>query len=82
MGPGRATWHATCSPRACNFAGATRVLAAHHCAAGEYERPMAKLNHQKRHRPRPAPLRRRRITVQRAEEQRSRRDLERWRRSV
>jgi hypothetical protein len=42
---------------------------------------MAKLNHQKRHRPRPAPTRRHRVNRQRAEEQRSRRDLERWRRS-
>ena len=43
---------------------------------------MAKLNHQKRHRPRPAPARRRRTTLQRVQEQRSRRDLERWRRSA
>jgi len=43
---------------------------------------MAKLNHQKRHRPRPVTVRRRRVTLQRAEDQRSRRDLERWRRSA
>jgi hypothetical protein len=43
---------------------------------------MAKLNHQKRHRPRPAPARRRRTTLQRVQEQRSRRDLERWRKSA
>jgi len=42
---------------------------------------MAKLNHQKRQRPRPAATRRRRSTLQRIEEQRSRRDLERWRKS-
>ncbi len=42
---------------------------------------MAKLNHQKRHRPRPAATRRRRVTLQRAEEQRSRRNLEHWRRA-
>jgi hypothetical protein len=41
---------------------------------------MAKLNHQKRSRPRPAPTRRRRSTQLRAEERRSRRELERWRR--
>jgi hypothetical protein len=41
---------------------------------------MAKLNHQKRHRPRPAATRRRLTSLQRAKEQRSRRDLERWRR--
>jgi hypothetical protein len=43
---------------------------------------MAKLNHQKRHRPRPVTIRRRRTNVQRAQEQRSRRDLERWRKSL
>jgi len=43
---------------------------------------MAKLNHQKRHRPRPVTTRRRRATLQRAEEQRSRREVERWRRSA
>ena len=42
---------------------------------------MAKLNHQKRHRPRPMATRRRRTVLQRAEERRSQRDLERWRRS-
>jgi hypothetical protein len=43
---------------------------------------MAKLNHQKRHRPRPIASRRRRSSLQRAEDQRSRRDLERWRKST
>jgi len=43
---------------------------------------MAKLNHQKRQRPRPPVTRRRRAALQRSEEQRSRRDLERWRRSA
>ncbi|MGH2446652.1 MAG: hypothetical protein ACRDGD_11550 [Candidatus Limnocylindria bacterium] len=43
---------------------------------------MAKLNHQKRHRPRPTATRRRRANIQRAVEQRSRRDLERWRRTA
>jgi hypothetical protein len=43
---------------------------------------MAKLNHQKRHRPRPIASRRRRNTLQRTAEQRSRRDLERWRKST
>jgi hypothetical protein len=43
---------------------------------------MAKLNHQKRHRPRPVASRRRRSTLQRAEEQRSRRNLERWRKTT
>jgi hypothetical protein len=43
---------------------------------------MAKLNHQKRHRPRPMATRRRRTALQRAEERRSQRDLERWRRSA
>ncbi|HUF07419.1 MAG TPA: hypothetical protein VMP86_08555 [Candidatus Binatia bacterium] len=43
---------------------------------------MAKLNHQKRHRPRPSPARRRRTTLQRVQEQRTRRDLERWRKSA
>jgi len=41
---------------------------------------MAKLNHQKRQRPRPAATRRRQTVLRRTEEQRSRRDLERWRR--
>jgi hypothetical protein len=49
---------------------------------GGIEGPMAKLNHQKRHRPRPITSRRRRSTLQRVEEQRSRRDLERWRKST
>jgi hypothetical protein len=43
---------------------------------------MAKLNHQKRHRPRPTASRRRRASRQSAEEQKSRRDLERWRKST
>ena len=42
---------------------------------------MAKLNHQKRHRPRPMVTRRRRAAIVRAEERKSQRDLERWRRS-
>jgi hypothetical protein len=42
---------------------------------------MAKLNHQKRHRPRPITSRRRRAVLQRADERRSKRDLERWRRA-
>jgi hypothetical protein len=42
---------------------------------------MAKLNHQKRHRPRPTTSRLRRVTLRRIEEQRSKRDLERWRRA-
>jgi hypothetical protein len=42
---------------------------------------MAKLNHQKRGRPRPTSTRRRRSALQRVEEQRSRRDLDRWRRT-
>jgi len=42
---------------------------------------MAKANHQKRHRPRPEATRRRRVNLQRARDQRSRRALERWRRS-
>jgi hypothetical protein len=41
---------------------------------------MSKLNHQKRQRPRPSATRRRRVALQRTAEQRSRRDLERWRR--
>jgi hypothetical protein len=41
---------------------------------------MAKLNHQKRQRPRPDASRRRRAAQQRAAEQRVRRQLERWRR--
>jgi len=44
------------------------------------DEPMAKLNHQKRQRPRPAATRRRQTVLRRTEEQRSRRDLERWRR--
>jgi len=43
---------------------------------------VAKLNHQKRQRPRPTAARRRRAALHRTEEQRSRRDLERWRRSA
>jgi hypothetical protein len=43
---------------------------------------MAKLNHQKRHRPRPMATRRRRAVILRAEDRRSQRDLERWRRST
>jgi hypothetical protein len=43
---------------------------------------MAKLNHQKRHRPRPVTARIRRVNLQRASEQRSRREVERWRRSA
>jgi hypothetical protein len=42
---------------------------------------MAKLNHQKRQRPRPVASRRRRSNLQRAEEQRSRREVERWRKT-
>ncbi|HSK93739.1 MAG TPA: hypothetical protein VLA76_06760 [Candidatus Angelobacter sp.] len=42
---------------------------------------MAKLNHQKRQRPRPNTSRRRRAALQRTAEQRTRRDLERWRRA-
>lgn len=40
---------------------------------------MGKLNHQKRQRPRPPAVRRRRMARTRAEEHRIRRDLERWR---
>jgi hypothetical protein len=40
---------------------------------------MAKLNHQKRQRPRTDAARRRRRTVQQRDERRTRRDLERWR---
>jgi hypothetical protein len=43
---------------------------------------MAKLNHQKRHKPRPIPVRRRRIALLRVDERRSQRDLERWRKSA
>jgi hypothetical protein len=43
---------------------------------------MAKMNHQKRHRPRQVAAKRRRSNLQRVEEQRSRRDLERWRKST
>ena len=43
---------------------------------------MAKPNHQKRQRPRPVASRRRRSSLQRVAEQRSRRDLERWRKSA
>ena len=43
---------------------------------------MAKLNHQKRQRPRPSITRRRRSTLRRMEERRSRQDLERWRKTV
>ncbi len=42
---------------------------------------MAKLNHQKRHRPRPVASRRRRASALRSVDQRTRRDLERWRRA-
>ena len=42
---------------------------------------MAKLNHQKRNRPRPIATRRRRSAQARAEEHRVQRDLERWRKS-
>jgi hypothetical protein len=41
---------------------------------------MAKLNHQKRNRPRPPSTRRKHADRMRAEDQRSRRNLERWRR--
>jgi hypothetical protein len=44
------------------------------------EGTMAKPNHAKRSRPRPLPARRRRALQQRVEEQRIRRELERWRR--
>jgi hypothetical protein len=40
---------------------------------------MAKLNHQKRNRPRPVATRRRRANIARTDEHRARRDLERWR---
>jgi hypothetical protein len=43
---------------------------------------MAKLNHQKRQRPRPNPTRRRRAALLRDAERRARRELERWRRST
>jgi hypothetical protein len=66
----------------CNLATAWCVYRAlTNRSAGEDTTPMAKLNHQKRHRPRPVNIRRRRVTLQRAEEQRSKRDLERWRRA-
>jgi hypothetical protein len=42
---------------------------------------MAKLNHQKRSRPRPPAIRRRRRAAERSAEQRARRALERYRRS-
>ena len=42
---------------------------------------MAKLNHQKRQRPRPLPARRHRIESLRSAERRIRREMERWRRS-
>jgi len=51
-------------------------------SGGKDSETMAKLNHQKRHRPRPVATRRRRATLQRVEERRSQRDLERWRRST
>jgi hypothetical protein len=41
---------------------------------------MAKPNHAKRTRPRPAPTRRHRAAALRNDEQRARRELERWRR--
>jgi hypothetical protein len=43
---------------------------------------MAKLNHQKRQRPRPNPTRRRRAALLRDAERRARRQLERWRRNA
>jgi hypothetical protein len=43
---------------------------------------MAKLNHQKRNRPRPVATRRRRATQARADENRAQRDLERWRKGT
>jgi hypothetical protein len=68
----------------CNFCGRSRVISASNALnlVGRIPREMAKLNHQKRHRPRPATTRRRRVNLQRAEEQRSRREVERWRRSA
>jgi len=42
---------------------------------------MAKLNHQKRNRPRPVVTRRRRANMARAAEHRTQRDLERWRKT-
>jgi len=42
---------------------------------------MAKPQHAKRTRPRPAPLKRRHLVQLRAAEQRALRDLERWRRA-
>jgi hypothetical protein len=42
---------------------------------------VAKLNHQKRSRPRPAAQRRRRHGLTRAQDLRTRRELERWRRA-
>jgi hypothetical protein len=42
---------------------------------------MAKANHQKRQRPKTDTMRRRRANLQHAREQRTRRDLERWRRA-
>jgi hypothetical protein len=42
---------------------------------------MAKPNHAKRSRPRPAPSRRHRSARLRVAEQRTRRDIERWRRN-
>jgi hypothetical protein len=50
--------------------------------AGEDPETMAKLNHQKRQRPKPPATRRRRAALQRTEERRSRQDLERWRRGA
>lgn len=49
--------------------------------AAEEMGEMAKLNHQKRQRPRPLPARRHRIESIRSAERRVRRELERWRRS-
>jgi len=43
---------------------------------------MAKLNHQKRHRPRPITTRIRRANLQRVEERRSQREVDRWRRTT
>jgi hypothetical protein len=59
-----------------------RLIGSNNEAPEGYPKQMAKLNHQKRHRPRPATTRRRRVNLQRAEEQRSRREVERWRRSA
>jgi hypothetical protein len=60
---------------------AVRLQRIDRAPVAEDHRPMAKLNHQKRHRPRPVASRRRRSVQQRVEEQRSRREIERWRKS-